>query len=61
MIPVRDVIFFEASEKYVNVVTATGEALIRMGLREMTSRIDATDVIVRRTPFLRRAGELASI
>jgi DNA-binding LytR/AlgR family response regulator len=43
MIPVADVICFEATEKYVNVVTANGEALVRMSLRELTSRIDATD------------------
>jgi DNA-binding LytR/AlgR family response regulator len=43
MIPVTDVICFEATEKYVNVVTATGEALVRMSLRELTSRIDTSD------------------
>lgn len=43
MIPVTDVICFEATEKYVNVVTATGEALVRMSLRELMSRIDVTD------------------
>ena len=43
MIPVADVICFVATEKYVNVVTATGEALVRMSLRELTSRIDTTD------------------
>jgi DNA-binding LytR/AlgR family response regulator len=43
MIPVSEVICFEATEKYVNVVTATGEALVRMSLRELTSRIDTTD------------------
>ncbi len=43
MIPVTDVLCFEATEKYVNVVTATGEALVRMSLRELMSRIDTTD------------------
>ena len=43
MIPVADVICLEATEKYVNVVTATGEALVRMSLRELASRIDTTD------------------
>ena len=42
MIPVADVICFEATEKYVNVVTATGEALVRMSMRELVTRIDAT-------------------
>jgi DNA-binding LytR/AlgR family response regulator len=43
MIPVADVVCFEATEKYVNVVTPTGEALVRMSLRELMARIDSTD------------------
>jgi DNA-binding LytR/AlgR family response regulator len=45
MIPVREVICFEASDKYVNVITAGGEALVRMSLRELVSRIDGADFI----------------
>jgi DNA-binding LytR/AlgR family response regulator len=45
MIPVGDVVCFEATEKYVNVVTPTGEALVRMSLRELMARIDSTDFI----------------
>lgn len=45
MIPVAEVVCFEASEKYVNVVTTTGEALVRMSLRELMSRIDSVDFI----------------
>ncbi len=45
MIPVADVICFEATEKYVNVVTPTGEALVRMSLRELLARIDPTDFL----------------
>ncbi|WP_374601331.1 LytR/AlgR family response regulator transcription factor [Niveibacterium sp.] len=45
MIPVTDVAFFEATEKYVNVVTPLGEALVRMSLRELMARIDSTDFI----------------
>lgn len=45
MIPVADVVCFEATEKYVNVVTPTGEALVRMSLRELMARIDSTDFI----------------
>ncbi len=40
MIPVGEVICFEATEKYVNVVTANGEALVRMSLRELMGRIE---------------------
>jgi DNA-binding LytR/AlgR family response regulator len=43
MIAVAEVLCFEATEKYVNVVTASGEALVRMSLRELTSKIDMTD------------------
>jgi DNA-binding LytR/AlgR family response regulator len=42
MIPVADVICMEATDKYVNVVTAEGEALVRMSLRELASRIDGS-------------------
>ncbi len=45
MIPVVDVLCLEATEKYVNVVTATGEALIRMSLRELASRLEGVDFI----------------
>ena len=45
MIPVADVVCFEATEKYVNVMTPTGEALVRMSLRELMARIDSTDFI----------------
>ncbi|MFZ5550209.1 MAG: LytR/AlgR family response regulator transcription factor [Pseudomonadota bacterium] len=45
MIPVADVVCFEATEKYVNVVTPTGEALVRMSLRELMARIESTDFI----------------
>ncbi|MBI5259419.1 MAG: response regulator transcription factor [Burkholderiales bacterium] len=45
MIPVAEVLCFEATEKYVNVVTPTGEALVRMSLRELMARIDSDDFI----------------
>jgi DNA-binding LytR/AlgR family response regulator len=43
MIPVTDVLCLEATEKYVNVITAGGEALVRMSLRELASRIDGVE------------------
>ncbi len=43
MIPVADLICFEATDKYVNVVTATGEALVRLSLRELISRIEGAE------------------
>lgn len=40
MIPVADVVFFEALDKYVNVVTTSGEALIRTSLKELLPQLD---------------------
>ena len=45
MIPVQEVICFEATEKYVNVVTASGEALVRMSMRELVTKIDSADFV----------------
>ena len=41
MIPIAEVVYFEAADKYVRVVTAEREALIRMSLRELLPRLDA--------------------
>jgi len=41
MIPVGDVLYLEAADKYVRVVTAEREALIRMSLRELLPRLPA--------------------
>jgi len=40
MIPVADVVFFEAVDKYVNVVTQDSEALIRVSLKELLPQLD---------------------
>jgi DNA-binding LytR/AlgR family response regulator len=40
MIPIADVVYFEATDKYVNVVTTEGEALIRTSLRELLPQLD---------------------
>ena len=41
MIPVDAVVYFEAADKYVRVVTDKSEALIRMSLRELLPRLQA--------------------
>ncbi|OGB26432.1 MAG: DNA-binding response regulator [Burkholderiales bacterium RIFCSPLOWO2_02_FULL_57_36] len=41
LIPVADVIYFEATDKYVNVVTADSESLIRTSLKELLPQLDA--------------------
>lgn len=40
MIPVSEVVYFEALDKYVNVVTKEGEALIRVSLKELRPQLD---------------------
>lgn len=40
IIPVDEVIYLEATDKYVNVVATSGDALIRTSLRELTQQLD---------------------
>jgi DNA-binding LytR/AlgR family response regulator len=40
LIPMNEVIYFEASDKYINVVTAQHASLIRMSLRELLPQLD---------------------
>jgi DNA-binding LytR/AlgR family response regulator len=40
MVPVQDVVYFEAADKYVRVLTADAEHLIRTSLRELLPRLD---------------------
>ncbi|MCP1173246.1 LytR/AlgR family response regulator transcription factor [Ralstonia chuxiongensis] len=39
-IPVDDVIYLEATDKYVNVVASSGESLIRTSLRDLLTQLD---------------------
>lgn len=41
MVPVSEVIYFEAADKYVRVVTADKEHLVRASLRELLPQLDA--------------------
>ena len=41
MVPVDEVLYFEAADKYVRVVTAEREHLIRLSLRELLPQLDA--------------------
>jgi DNA-binding LytR/AlgR family response regulator len=41
MIPIGEVIYFEASDKYINVVTAENESLIRTSLKELLPQLDS--------------------
>ncbi len=42
LVPVDEVIYFEAADKYVRVVTAGKEHLIRLSLRELLPQLDST-------------------
>jgi DNA-binding LytR/AlgR family response regulator len=41
LIPVQDVLYFQALDKYVNVATVEGDALIRLSLKELLAQLDA--------------------
>ena len=45
LIPVSDVICLEAADKYVTVVTAAGEAQVRMPLRELAVRLAGIELV----------------
>lgn len=40
MVPVAEVLYFEAADKYVRVLTAEREFLIRTPLKELTEQLD---------------------
>lgn len=40
MIPVADVVFFQALDKYVNVATGESDALIRLPLKDLLAQLD---------------------
>ncbi|MBC7718978.1 MAG: LytTR family transcriptional regulator, partial [Chitinophagaceae bacterium] len=41
MVPVADVLYFEAADKYIRVLTANAEYLIRTPLKELLPQLDA--------------------
>ena len=41
MVPIDDVIYFEAADKYLRVITAEREHLVRLALRELLPQLDA--------------------
>lgn len=40
LIPIEEVLYFEATDKYVNVITAEGQSLIRTSLKEILPQLD---------------------
>jgi DNA-binding LytR/AlgR family response regulator len=62
MIPVADVICLEATEKYVNVITASGESLVRMSLRELAARIEGPEFVqVHRSVLVNATSILSAV
>ena len=43
LVPVDEVVYFEAADKYIRVVTAERELLIRTALRELLAQLDGDD------------------
>lgn len=42
LIPIEEVVYFEATDKYVNVITADSQSLIRTSLKELLPQLDHT-------------------
>ena len=42
LIPVEDVLYFHADDKYTRVITSDGEALIRKPIKELVAELDGT-------------------
>lgn len=40
LIPIEEVLYFEATDKYVNVITADSQSLIRVSLKELLPQLD---------------------
>jgi DNA-binding LytR/AlgR family response regulator len=40
LIPIDEVVYFEAADKYVNVATADGDCLIRLSIRELLPQLE---------------------
>lgn len=60
MIPANEVICLEAADKYVNVITASGESLVRMSLRDLASRLDGVEFVQVHRSVVVNASHMAS-
>jgi DNA-binding LytR/AlgR family response regulator len=61
MVPVADVLYFEAADKYVRVLTAEREYLIRTPLKELTGQLDAGVFWQVHRSILVRAGSITTV
>ena len=60
LVPVAEVLYFEAADKYVRVVTADRDHLIRMSLRELQPQLDAAVFWQVHRSLVVRASAIAS-
>ncbi len=60
LVPVAEVLYFEAADKYVRVLTAQREYLIRTPLKELTARLDPVEFWQVHRGTLVRASAIAT-
>ena len=60
MVPVGDVLYFEAADKYVRVLTASAEYLIRTPLKELADQLDPQEFWQVHRSTLVRASAIAT-
>ena len=61
MVPVDDVLYFEAADKYVRVLTARAEYLIRTPLKELVDQLDPQEFWQVHRSTLVRANAIATV
>ena len=61
MVPVAEVLYFEASDKYVRVLTATRELLIRTPPKELNDQLDNAVFWQTHRSTLVRAGAITTV
>ncbi|MPN16699.1 hypothetical protein SDC9_164044 [bioreactor metagenome] len=59
MVPVQDVVYFEAADKYVRVLTANHEYLLRTPLKELLLQLDAQEFWQIHRGTVVRSGSIA--
>ena len=61
MVPVGDVLYFEAADKYVRMLTGSAEYLIRTPLKELADQLDPQEFWQVHRSTLVRATHIATV
>jgi DNA-binding LytR/AlgR family response regulator len=61
MVPVDDIVYFEAADKYLRVLTASHEYLIRTALKDLLPQLDASVFWQIHRGTVVRAGSIEAI